>query len=63
MKIEGGLLMRQSTLLGRRRTDFCQRMSLQELPKGYRDRLFGRRGATNAGTDGTGHAAGRRLHP
>ena len=26
--------MRQSTLFGRRRTNFCRRMSLQELPKG-----------------------------
>jgi hypothetical protein len=32
-------------------------MSLQKLTKGYRDRLFGRRGATNAGAYGAGHAA------
>jgi len=33
------------------------RRALQELPKGYRDRLFGRRGATHAGPGGTGHEA------
>ena len=49
--------MRQGTLFGRRRANFCRRMSLHELLKEHRARLFDRRGATNAGTYGTGHAA------